>query len=134
MFRPSETRGPTAPNLELITRIQNPLYGLSRETLYKMADDFCVEHDFTEKQDLFRRASVLAQNPNDFESLAELTDDDKHWIRRETTREYPTQAFMLRELMRDKWSHPWQLYYLIIVASLASAVQGWDNTGANGAK
>jgi len=37
-------------------------------------------------------------------------------------------------LMADKWSHPWQLYYLIIVASLASAVQGWDNTGANGAK
>ena len=54
-----------------------------------MADDFCTEHEFTDKQDLFRRASVLAQNPNDFEHLPELTDDDKHWIRREVTRESP---------------------------------------------
>lgn len=62
---------------------------MSRERLYKMADDFCTEHEFTDKQDLFRRASVLAQNPNDFEHLPELTDDDKHWIRREVTRESP---------------------------------------------
>ena len=70
----------------LICRIQNPLLGLSRETLYNISDSFCAEHGFNDKIDLFRRAAVLAQNPNDFESLTELTDEDKFWVRREHTR------------------------------------------------
>ena len=33
----------------------------------------------------------------------------------------------------DKWHLPKDLYYSIALCSLGSAVQGWDNTGANGA-
>ena len=66
-------------------RIQNPLIGLSRERLYKLSDDFCSKQGFEEKQDVFRRAALLAQNPNEYENLPELTEDDKYWVRREFT-------------------------------------------------
>lgn len=83
---------------ELTGRIQNPLKGLSREVLYKMVDDFCTEHDFADKRDIFIKASVLAQNPNDFESLPELNAEDKELIRRETTRKSRRWAVHSRQL------------------------------------
>jgi len=35
---------------------------------------------------LFRKAALLAQNPEKYEEILELTEDDKYHIRRETTR------------------------------------------------
>ncbi|ORX33819.1 hexose transport-related protein [Kockovaella imperatae] len=104
-------------NRNVSAKIQNPLTGVDRAQLYKLADEFCDTHGFQDKQDLFHRAAVLAQNPNDYESLSELTEDDKYWVRREYT---------------NKWSQTRSLYFLVIVCSIGSAVQGWDNTGANG--
>lgn len=51
-------------------------------------------------------------------NIPELTDDDKLALRREIT---------------HKWHLPRHLYYAIALCSLGSALQGWDNTGANGA-
>lgn len=33
----------------------------------------------------------------------------------------------------DKWSQPKALYLTVIICSLSAAVQGWDQTGSNGA-
>jgi hypothetical protein len=52
-----------------------------------MADTFCTQHNFDDKRDLFRRAAVIAQNPDDYKTLPELTDDDRYWMEREHTRE-----------------------------------------------
>jgi hypothetical protein len=52
-----------------------------------MADTFCAQHSFDDKRDLFRRAAVIAQNPDDYKTLPELTDDDRYWMEREHTRE-----------------------------------------------
>ncbi|KAK4685475.1 hypothetical protein P7C73_g4667, partial [Tremellales sp. Uapishka_1] len=105
-------------NRNVSARIQNPLNGLPKEKVLSLADSFCEQYGFQEKVDLFRRAALLAQNPNQFDKITELTEEDKYWIRREKT---------------HRWSQTRQLYYTIIVCSIGSAIQGWDNTGANGA-
>lgn len=107
-----------------MTRIQNPLLGLSRESLYIISDSFCAEHGFNDKVDLFRRAAVLAQNPNDYESLPELTEEDKFWVKREYTRKLTTYNQAVAD-GSDKWSQTPALYYLVFVCSIGSAIHGW---------
>lgn len=76
-----------------LLRIQNPLFGLSKDKLYSMADQFCSDHGFEDKQDLFRRAALLSQRPNEAEDIPELTEEDKYCIRREKTSEYRAVPF-----------------------------------------
>ena len=80
--------------------------------------EMCLQHGLNDKIHVFQRAALAAQRPAEFESLPELTDDDKYHLRRETT---------------HKWHLPKALYGAIAICSLGSALQGWDNTGANGA-
>ncbi len=56
----------------------------------------------------------MAQNPGDFENIAELDETDRKFLREEVT---------------HRWKHPWALYYTIILNSIAAAIQGWDQTG-----
>ncbi|KAK8869561.1 hypothetical protein IAR55_000128 [Kwoniella newhampshirensis] len=107
-----------ARNRNVSAKIQNPLYGLSKDTIIHMADRFCSEQGFDDRRDLFKRAALVSQKPNEFETIAELTEEDRHWLRREKT---------------HKWDQTTALYFLVIVCSIGSAIQGWDNTGANGA-
>ncbi|KAH6887015.1 membrane transporter D1 [Thelonectria olida] len=99
-------------------RIRNPLIGISKQDLKHQTDAFCQEHGFQGKEDIFYRGALAAQNPQSYEELDELTEEDKHTLQREVT---------------HKWHLPRQLYYAIALCSLGSAIQGWDNTGANGA-
>ncbi|WVW82765.1 hypothetical protein I302_104776 [Kwoniella bestiolae CBS 10118] len=107
-----------ARNRNVSAKIQNPLHGLSKSALFARADNFCTEKGFDDKRDLFHRAALLSQKPDDYETIEELTDDDRFWLRRERT---------------NKWDQTRALYFLVIVCSIGSAIQGWDNTGANGA-
>lgn len=99
-------------------RICNPLLGYTRAELRAQVEQFCSQHDFPDKVDVFYRGALAAQNPQTYNDVEELTDDDKFHLRREVT---------------HKWHLPKQFYYAIALCSLGSAVQGWDNTGANGA-
>jgi hypothetical protein len=63
----------------------NPLSGLTRSELHDQVEAFCGKYGFEDKIDTFHRASLVAQRPHDFESIQELTDDDKHWLRHEIT-------------------------------------------------
>ena len=47
---------------------------------------FVKDKGFEEKLELFQKGALVAQNPNDFENISELTEADKEVIRRETTR------------------------------------------------
>ncbi|WRT67418.1 uncharacterized protein IL334_004389 [Kwoniella shivajii] len=107
-----------ARNRNISAKIQNPLHGLSKGQLLDLSDRFCTEKGFDDKRDLFQRAALLSQKPDDFESISELTEEDRYWLRREKT---------------NKWDQTRALYFLVIVCSIGSAIQGWDNTGANGA-
>ncbi|KXH60804.1 hypothetical protein CSAL01_06945 [Colletotrichum salicis] len=99
-------------------KIHNPLIGVSKSDLRVQVSGFCREYGFREKEDVFYRGALAAQNPDTYNSFEELTEDDKNALRREVT---------------HKWHLPRDLYWSIALCSLGSAIQGWDNTSANGA-
>lgn len=112
----AESEHPELRNVDAV--LKNPLRGIPRATLMQQVTDFCQQNELGEHVALFKKAALVAQSPNDFETMPELDEDDRYHIRRETT---------------HRWSISKQLWMLVFVVSLGSAVQGWDNTGANGA-
>ncbi|KAF2642338.1 hypothetical protein P280DRAFT_540157 [Massarina eburnea CBS 473.64] len=99
-------------------KIVNPLAGIPKDTLRHKVDAFCESWGFQEERDVFWKGALAAQNPTTVEELQELDEEDKYHIRREVT---------------HRWHLPKDLYFAIAICSLGSAIQGWDNTGANGA-
>ncbi|KUI67412.1 Putative polyol transporter 1 [Cytospora mali] len=100
------------------TRILSPLSGLTKSELRTQVAAFCEEFAFQNEEEVFFRGSLAAQNPDCYEDIEELTPEDKTLLRREVT---------------HKWHLSKHLYFTIALCSLGSAIQGWDNTGANGA-
>lgn len=98
--------------------IKNPLAGMSKTELMADVEAFAQRNGMDEQLDLLRKGALIAQNPADFENIAELNDEDRDALRIEVTR---------------RWKHPKPLYATIILNSIAAAIQGWDQTGSNGA-
>ena len=68
--------------------------------------------------ELFGRASLVARDPERFEMLSVLSNEE--------------QDALIYE--RDhKWHGPKMLWYSIGLCAVGAATQGWDQTGANGA-
>ncbi|KAL8749747.1 MAG: hypothetical protein Q9199_007499 [Rusavskia elegans] len=105
-------------NRNVTARIQNPLAGIPRETLFKSVDDFAVEVGMTEQTSLLQKGALVAQDPPAFESVELLDEVEKDALRNEVL---------------HKWRQPWSLYFTVILCSIGAAVQGWDQTGSNGA-
>ncbi|KAK0100208.1 hypothetical protein ONS95_008547 [Cadophora gregata] len=99
-------------------KIINPLAGISKQQLFENVATFCETYDLTDKLSIFQKGALVAQSPDDFDNIEELDTEDKHHLRREIT---------------HKFHLPKDLYFTIALCSLGSAVQGWDNAGANGA-
>ncbi|KAF9529267.1 hypothetical protein CPB83DRAFT_927280 [Crepidotus variabilis] len=99
-------------------KIQNPLYGIPHDKLLQQVDEFAEENDMQEILPLLRKGALLAQNPSNPQSIQELDADDLATIQREIT---------------HKWHQPKDLYLTVLLCSVAAAVQGWDQTGSNGA-
>jgi hypothetical protein len=71
-----------------------------------------------EHADLFGRAALVARDPDDFEKLSGLSEEER--------------AALVYE--RDhKWHGPKMLWYSIGLCAIGAATQGWDQTGSNGA-
>lgn len=67
---------------------------------------------------MFGRAALVARDQKHFESVTELTEDER--------------AALIYE--RDhKWHGPKMLWYSIALCAVGAATQGWDQTGSNGA-
>lgn len=81
-------------------------------------DTFCAEKDLTEYTDLIKRGALIAQDPTNFDQVEGLLEDERSALQFEAT---------------HRWRHPLSLYFTIIVCSIGAAVQGWDQTGSNGA-
>lgn len=70
---------------------------------------------------LLRKGALLAQDPDNYEHLGgeeELTEEEK--------------AELVKE-KEHKWRLPFKLYMTIVTCAIGAAVQGWDQTGSNGA-
>lgn len=99
--------------------IRNPLKGIPRETLLENVTRFQQEKGLPEDiLPMLKKGALVAQNPASFETLSELDEDEKIALRQEVT---------------HRWKHPKPLYYTILLNSIAAAIQGWDQTGSNGA-
>jgi hypothetical protein len=90
-------------------KLANPLLGLSHEQLMDDGAQFARSHGLGHLEDLFRKGALAAQDPLAFESISHFTEAEKDIFRREMT---------------HRWDHPATLYYLVILCSVAAAVQG----------
>ena len=67
---------------------------------------------------LLQRGALVAQDPASFEQISELEEHERDALRNEVL---------------HKWRQPFALYLTVILCSVGAAVQGWDQTGSNGA-
>jgi len=72
----------------------------------------------TEHIPLLKKGALVAQDPPAFEQIHELDDVERDALRNEVL---------------HKWRQPVALYFTVILCSVGAAVQGWDQTGSNGA-
>ncbi|GMG10663.1 unnamed protein product [Aspergillus oryzae] len=95
------------------TNIENPLSGIPRDQLLRDVEDYAQEYDLHDILPLLKKGALVAQRPNQYDDIPELSPEDRQYLRQETT---------------NRWKHPWALYYTIILNSIAAAIQGWDQT------
>ena len=98
--------------------IKNPLAHVTHEELVADVDRFAKDNGMADLTPLFIRAAHVAKDPPAFESVEGLTEGEKEAIRNEVL---------------HKWRQPKSLFFTIILCSIGAAVQGWDQTGSNGA-
>ncbi|KZV69324.1 hypothetical protein PENSPDRAFT_483999 [Peniophora sp. CONT] len=99
-------------------RLANPLEGIPQDQVWADAANFAHEHGLGHLADVFSKGALVAQDPTAFESLSQLTEEDKAIFTRERT---------------HRWDHPITLYWLVVLCSVAAAVQGMDEAVINGA-
>lgn len=99
-------------------RIKNPLASISHEQLTRDVENFAKENGLTDITPMLIKGAFVAKDPPAFESVEGLTEDEKEAIRNEVL---------------HKWRQPKSLFFTIILCSIGAAVQGWDQTGSNGA-
>ena len=79
---------------------------------------FAESNGMADEAALFGRAALVARDPERFESIPDLTQEER--------------AALIYE--RDhKWHGPKMLWYSIGLCAIGAATQGWDQTGSNGA-
>ncbi|OCK79526.1 MFS transporter [Lepidopterella palustris CBS 459.81] len=98
--------------------IRNPLVGVPKEQLIDDVDAYADTNHLNDILPLLRKGALVAQSPLGIDDIAELDDADR---------------LALREEQTHRWKHPRILYFTIILNSIAAAIQGWDQTGSNGA-
>ncbi|KAI0847238.1 hypothetical protein F5Y00DRAFT_242063 [Daldinia vernicosa] len=108
-------------NANLEAKIKNPLKGIPREQLMRDVEAFAHEKGLVEHIPILRRGALVAQNPHDFDDLSgeEALDE--------------AEKKALHEEVTHRWRMPGRLFLTIATCSIGAAVQGWDQTGSNGA-
>lgn len=102
-------------------KIKNPLAGIPRHELLAQVEEFAAEKGLTEHIDILKKGALVAQDPDNVEEIHgeyKLDNDEMTVLQREIS---------------HKWRVPRMLYMTIITCSIGAAVQGWDQTGSNGA-
>ena len=90
----------------------------SREQTVVDARAFAESHGMAEHADLFGRAALVAREPERFEMIIELDEQERSALVYEKD---------------HNWHGPFMLWYSIALCAIGAATQGWDQTGANGA-
>lgn len=99
-------------------RLRNPLSGIPKDTLLRDVESYASTHGLEEYLDLLKKGALVAQNPDGAQTIEGMTPDELQQLQNETT---------------SRWNHPWTLYLVIALNSVGASIQGWDQTGSNGA-
>lgn len=84
-------------------------------------EEWCTEHQLTEHLPLIKKGALVAQNPAEAHLI-----DGEHTLTEE-------EIGALNFERDHKWRMPTRLLLTIATCSIGAAVQGWDQTGSNGA-
>lgn len=84
-------------------------------------ESFAQRNNLVEHTQLLKKGALIAQNPGE---AAEIDGDEKL-----TSHELN----VLEREVTHKWHMPTKLFLTIATCSIGAAVQGWDQTGSNGA-
>lgn len=106
-------------NLE--ARIRNPLQGIPRWQLMRDVEAFAEYRGLQEHVQLLKKGALVAQNP----AQAHAIDGP------ETLTQDELDALYIEK--HHRWRLPMRLFLTIATCSIGAAVQGWDQTGSNGA-
>ena len=91
-----------------IHRIKNPLLGIPEDQLLADVEEFAREKDLTDILPLLQKGALVAQNPTSFETIKDITDEERDCLRLEVI---------------HKWRQPKSLYFTIALCSIGAAVQ-----------
>ncbi|CAG8957497.1 hypothetical protein HYFRA_00011479 [Hymenoscyphus fraxineus] len=108
-------------NTNLEAKIQNPLAGLSDENLLRQVEEFARSKDLTNILPLLKKGALVARDPTNYEDIA-----GEHALKED-------EVEALTDEVLHKWRQPRALFFTILCCSIGAAVQGWDQTGSNGA-
>lgn len=86
--------------LEASQKLDNPLAGFSPEQLGRMGEDYCQKYGINDDEDVraFRLGAMIAGNMNKYDTMAELTAQERAALDGETT---------------HKWRNPKMLYFVV---------------------
>ncbi|KAK2759844.1 hypothetical protein FQN54_002578 [Arachnomyces sp. PD_36] len=101
------------------SKFKNPLAGFTKEELLADVEAFAHKKDLVFALDDLKKGALIAQDPNSFEGLDELSEGEKNTIRMEKT---------------HRWNQPFMLYFMTILCAGSAIVQGMDQTAVNGAQ
>lgn len=90
-------------------KLANPLAGIPQDQLLADAESFAKQRGLGHLVEEFKKGALVAQDPTGFEQIEYLDEEDKEALRRELT---------------HRWDQPVQLYWLVVMCSVAAAVQG----------
>ncbi|KAF8606305.1 hypothetical protein BDV93DRAFT_604795 [Ceratobasidium sp. AG-I] len=91
----------------------NPLVGIPHDKLEESALAFARLHGLSEDADVIRKGALVAQDPFGFDSLPQLSEEDKVELRHE---------------QMHRWDQPKTLYNLVVLCALAAIIQGMADT------
>ncbi|KAI6145809.1 hypothetical protein BKA82DRAFT_26914 [Pisolithus tinctorius] len=123
----SKPRHEHHPHLDAKTRVvsnvdaklANPLRGIPNEILMNEVEIFAQERGLPHLLPELKKGALVAQNADAYKQYDMFTDEDKKFLEDEVT---------------HKWRQTGTLYYMVVMSSLAAAVQGMDEAVINGAQ
>ncbi|POR31595.1 Uncharacterized protein TPAR_08192 [Tolypocladium paradoxum] len=105
----------------LQAKIRNPLEGIPREQLMRDVEAFAEYRGLQDHVDILKKGALVAQNPGDVYSI-----DGPEKLNQDELEVLDIEA-------KHRWRMPMRLFLTIATCSIGAAVQGWDQTGSNGA-
>ena len=102
----------------LNAKFANPLADIDDAQLMQDVENFCKDNELIEHLEDMKTGARAAREPGKVATANWIEEVDREAIIREKT---------------HKWDHPWMLYWLCAMCSLAAATQGMDETANNGA-